>query len=402
MRQLIFGRFSIDKPEAHRENIWEHKSPNVFWGISMKKQQLSAFALSMCFGFYLPLNLAVAAPSTSVPAAWISELSLDQKPTLFVTPSPEGRKPFADAMDAANTSLRLYMYRLTDGWMVQKLKAAQARGVKVQIILDPDKMKPANTKKIVDGMMAEGIEVRGGSPRFTMSHAKTLVIDDSWALVTTMNLTWTFATSRGFGVEVHDKSAISEIVKVFEVDWNLANDPTGRRPLDSIYSDANLVWSPGNSEDKLIDLVRSSKKVIEVLVENLGATPLLEELSQAAKRGVKVKVITPLCLTSVNPLHNYQYIQKLVQGGIEVRSVPLPHTAEHPYSHAKFMAIDAKYVYLGSQNFSKNSLQKARELGIVFDDVSVYRQLAEVWDQDWKVSIEVPATVDKSTCPAFD
>lgn len=353
-------------------------------------------------GFFIVFSMLSARATAEVSTAsafkpaWVSALSLDDPPKFFYTPSPQGRQPFADLLDDAKVSVRLYMYRLTDSYMIASLKKAAARGVKVEVLMDPSRLKESSMQKTMKDLVTAGAFVRGGSPLFTMTHAKTLVVDEKSAIVSTMNLTWTFRDNRGFGVVTHDHSAIAEIVKMFDVDWRLAAGETVMIPP---VSDANLLWTPANSESKLMDLARMAQQKIEILVENLGATPLLDELIAAASRGVKVSVIVPLCTTSSTPLHNFIYIQKLRKGRVEVRNVPLPHSETQPYSHAKMMSVDGKFVYLGSMNFSKNSLQNSRELGIIINDETLYAEIHKIWEQDWNIAVAPPAQATPQTCP---
>src|SRR5690606_34849774 len=104
----------------------------------------------------------------------------------------------------------------------------------------------------------------------------------------------------------------------FDLDWEEALRKSGRHQRQfgknpkAEVGDANLLWSPDNSESRLIQLVSDAKVSIEVMVENLGATPLLKAMGDAVKRGVKVMVLVPLCTTSTTPLHNWDYMQKLL------------------------------------------------------------------------------------------
>ena len=41
-----------------------------------------------------------------------------------------------------------------------------------------------------------------------------------------------------------------------------------------------------------------------------------------------------------------------------------------PYLHAKAIVVDQKAIYLGSENFTKNSLDHNRELGLVTTNVN--------------------------------
>lgn len=354
--------------------------------------------LGICLFVWASFNTSWAGAKTSTAkvAPWIEKLSLDAPPQLFTTPDPKGRGEFAEAIAESKTSVKLYMYRLTDNFMISVLKKAAARGVKVQVLLDPTKLKESSMQTKLKNMEAGGIDVRGGSAAYSMTHAKSMVVDGKKVIVSTMNLTWTFRDSRGFGLVVDDESVRQEIERIFDADWRLAGGEDVRVPTPV---DPNLIWTPENSEGKLIDLVRASEKSIEIVVENLGMTPFLDELISAAARGVKIRVIVPLCTTSSNPIHNGYFAEKLLEAKIDVRNVQMPHDEKHPYSHAKMMAVDGHLIYLGSQNFSKNSLQKSRELGLITDDANLYTEIIRFWNEDWAASLPQPKAVNEKTCP---
>ncbi|MBX3019496.1 MAG: phosphatidylserine/phosphatidylglycerophosphate/cardiolipin synthase family protein [Bdellovibrionaceae bacterium] len=350
--------------------------------------------LGICLFIWASFNTSWAGAAEK--AAWIGKLDLDTAPKLFTTPNPTGRQEFSELINEAKTSVKLYMYRLTDNFMISVMKKAAARGVKVQVLLDPVKLKEASMQSKLKNMEAGGIEVRGGSSAYSMTHAKSMLVDGKRVIVSTMNLTWTFRDSRGFGLVFEDASVRDEIERMFDADWRLAGGENVDVPEPQ---DANLIWTPGNSEAKLIDLVRASERSIEIVVENLGMTPFLDELIAAQGRGVKVRVIVPLCTTSSKPIHNAYFAEKLLAAKVDVRNVPMPHSEKLPYSHAKMMAVDGRYVYLGSQNFSKNSLQKSRELGIITEDVALYGEIIRLWNDDWSVAVPQPAKTTDEMCP---
>ncbi len=57
-----------------------------------------------------------------------------------------------------------------------------------------------------------------------------------------------------------------------------------------------------------------------------------------------------------------------------------------PYIHAKSILADGKLAYVGSINFTANSMENNRELGILTKTPRVLRALAETFEEDWRDS----------------
>jgi phosphatidylserine/phosphatidylglycerophosphate/cardiolipin synthase-like enzyme len=316
---------------------------------------------------------------------------------VFESPNPKGHPEFLAAFDGAKTSIKLAMYHLTVSADIASLERAARRGVSVRVILDGDSLKTKAYKKILKELKASGVQVVGSSPSFSITHEKAMTIDDQVAYVTSENLTASYATTRDFGLITHDTGVISEFNRVFEADWKNANSKTGDTPA---LQNANLLWSPVNAESKLTDLIGSARTSLELYVENLSEQKIIGALAAAAVRGVAVRVLTPLCDKNPNPFFNLPALRRLQAAGASARVMPAPETAETPYIHAKAIFVDAISGYVGSMNFSGNSLLRAREVGMIFENAEVTGHLRETFERDWGVSVPVPAATRSIKCPA--
>jgi len=159
-----------------------------------------------------------------------------------------------------------------------------------------------------------------------------------------------------------------------------------------------LAWSPNNSEGKLINLIASAKKSIDLEVENLGNLEIQDALIEAAHKNIQVRVLVPLCDKNINPFHNIRFIQALEDEKIQTRVMPSPSSAEKPYMHSKMILVDGQAIYIGSINFSNNSIQKARELGIIFRNEPIAAQIAAIYNKDWNVATALPEKRSRIQC----
>ena len=200
----------------------------------------------------------------------------------------------------------------------------------------------------------------------------------------------TYAVTRDFGLFTPDKNIISEVNAVFQSDWDNADTNGGITPE---LHESRLLWSPVNSLNKLKLLILSANKNIKLMVENLGNDQIENALIEKAKEGVKIQVMTPGCVIG-DALHNRPFIKLLQENNIPNKVSIANPDAEHPYIHAKMILVDNQYFYFGSENFSFNSLLKARELGIITANVEKANKLATIFDHDWNNAV----SPDSVTC----
>jgi phosphatidylserine/phosphatidylglycerophosphate/cardiolipin synthase-like enzyme len=315
--------------------------------------------------------------------------------SFFSTPSAAGQQPVIDAIASAESSIRMMMFHLTTTAVVDALVAAAQRGVDVEIILDAGNLASHTPASITKPLSAAGVKIVSSSPAFQITHVKSLVIDEKTALVMSLNLTNKYDQTRDFAVVTHDPGVIAEFKSVFEADLENAKNGTGATPE---LHNANLAWSPVNSESRLVAFIDAAQKDLVVTTENLGDDAIMSALQRAAGRGVAVRVIAPLCDENVNPLYDLPFLTKLAHEGVSARAMPSPTSATQPYMHAKMMIADGVHAYVGSINLSTNSTQRARELGIFFSDKAAIEAISKDFEQDWKVAVEPPSSAP--SCPA--
>ena len=134
---------------------------------------------------------------------------------------------------------------------------------------------------------------------------------------------------------------------------------------------ANLVWSPDNSREKILSLINAAKTEIKVYAQGLTDYQVVGALASAARRGVKVQVLT----SGSQPGKKWDYLQRAgVQLALDKRLV----------IHAKVVLADQKQALLGSINFTQPSMDKNRELSVLVTDADVVKQLLQVFDLDWR------------------
>jgi cardiolipin synthase len=281
----------------------------------------------------------------------------------------------------------MMMFHLTVPDVVDALLAAKARGVDVRIILDGKLLEKRSSGAVAQRLTDHGVVVTASSPAFSITHVKAMVIDDARAVVMSLNLTRPYDHTRDYAVVTDDRGVVDEFLRVFDAD---VDNAAHRTKITPPLADAALVWSPVNAEARLVRLIDSARKTIVASTENLGDKPVDEAFARAAARGVKLRLLVPLCDENPNPLRNVKFVAELDRAGADARVMPPPATAEQPYIHAKMMIVDGVRAFVGSINFSENSMRHARELGIVFEDPAAITEFTRAFDGDWRFATPPP------------
>ena len=296
-----------------------------------------------------------------------------------------------DGIAGAKKSIRMIMFHLTVPDVVNALVAAKGRGVDVRIILDGKNLESHASAAVEQVLVDHGVQVTASSPAFSITHVKAMVVDDARAYVMSLNLTRPFDRTRDYAVVTDDRGVVAEFDKVFDADVENATNRTKKTPT---LSDAALVWSPVDAEPRIVALVDSARKTLLATTENLGDKAVAAALGRAAARGVTVHLLVPLCDEGGNPLRNVKLARELDHAHVDARLMPPPASRDQPYMHAKMLVVDGARAFVGSINFSENSMKRARELGIVFEDATAITAFTRVFESDWRFAEPPPADTD--------
>jgi cardiolipin synthase A/B len=301
---------------------------------------------------------------------------------VYVEPNA-GEHPITGAISAAQKSVWLEIYILSDRNVIRALEEAANRGIDVRVMLEPHPFggggSPART---MDQLRAAGAKVQESNPGFALTHEKGMIIDNSTAYIMTSNFSRSalggYSGSNGFSNREYDildtnLQDVQAVAAIFQADWNRTT---------AQFNDPNLVVSPVNARNSFIALINSAHSTLLVEAEELNDSAIEQELANAAQRGVQVKVILPAPHGSTGD-SNSQGINTIKQGGVQVQE------DSHLYMHAKMMLIDGQKAFVGSENISTQSLDQNRELGIIVADQGVLYTLQQTFQQDWSASTSV-------------
>jgi phosphatidylserine/phosphatidylglycerophosphate/cardiolipin synthase-like enzyme len=167
------------------------------------------------------------------------------------------------------------------------------------------------------------------------------------------------------------------------------------RPLETALGDTTLptaqaVW---------LDMLRGARTSVDLehfyLSRKPGEAldPVLDELGRAAARGVRVRLLLD------HGMHrSYPQPADSLAGlpGIEVRRVDYRRLASG-VQHAKFMIVDDREAWVGSQNLDWRALSHIHELGARIALEPAAKAIADVFETDWLAAdtTRAPAPVDR-------
>jgi len=267
------------------------------------------------------------------------------------------------------------MFVFSDPTLLQAVVGARRRGVKVLVMLNPARRNGEEENEATrEKLIRAGVEVTYGNPEFSLTHEKSMVVDDELAFVSSLNwATHNMSATRDYAVATSHAREVREIVDCFEADWH--------RQRFRGREGGHLVWCPGG-RDRICRFIDQARHALFVQNERYQDAVVIERIVRAARRGVKVHVMA-------RPPHSLKK-KKLVEGTVGLRILDdvgiKIHKLKNLKLHGKMLLADGVAAIVGSMNLTRGSLDDRRELAIEVRDDHVVERLQKVADHDWKHS----------------
>jgi phosphatidylserine/phosphatidylglycerophosphate/cardiolipin synthase-like enzyme len=296
-------------------------------------------------------------------------------PRLIVEPD-DGMQPVQEFIQSAESSLLVKQFTFTEESFIQAVIDRKNAGVDVRVMLNPkrsggDRVNDETFEKFKD----TDVSVQWSSPKFYVTHEKSMVVDRKAALVATFNLTEKyFSLTRDYGIITDDPYRVAQIAEVFDADWQ------HRDWKSSSYE--GLLWSNQNSRFHMARFIDTARHQLDVQHPKYVDAVILDHIAAAADRGVKVHV---LCggrhgISEWDVLDTFASLRTLRRFGVKV------HKQKNLRVHAKLLIADGEHALLGSMNIDRSAFDMRRELGITVTQPDVVTRLKEVFDSDWELS----------------
>lgn len=144
--------------------------------------------------------------------------------------------------------------------------------------------------------------------------------------------------------------------------------------------DAVAVWP---------ELIDRAKKTIEfeefyasdVDTGTSALSPTLDAIDRAVKRGVKVRFLGDAFMAPKYPAT----LDRLRALGVEVRTIDCK-PRYGGVQHSKFIVVDEKEAFVGSQNFDWRALSHIQEMGVLVRSKNIAGGLVDIFDTDWALA----------------
>ncbi len=305
-------------------------------------------------------------PSDASPASCRAAEPREHAVTVFALPDAS-TTPFVETLQRASKSIRVMVYQMGYGPILDQLIAKAKAGVKVRIILDVKQIK--TNQKYFDALTAAGAEVKWSRPEFVYMHAKVIVVDEQELLISTNNYSASYmAKERNYAARDTDPLDVRSIVDVFDADWN------GTTPD---LSCTRMVISPFNSRSDILALIGSATTSLQIESMQFADRDVTEAVIAQKNKGVDVQIVlaTPTWIDA-----NAEAAATLKAAGIEARYLDAPSV------HVKAIVVDGKRAYLGSENLSYTSLSKNREVGLIVDETENLALMQSTFAADFAIA----------------
>jgi phosphatidylserine/phosphatidylglycerophosphate/cardiolipin synthase-like enzyme len=185
----------------------------------------------------------------------------------------------------------------------------------------------------------------------------------------------------GFGAGYTVKEFAKEFIQVSP--QKAFEAPAGASPLTSFALAPNSVavcFTPNKQcQLKIIHEINNAKKSILVQAYSFTDNDIANALSNAAKRGINVKVLLDKSnRNKENSVKNIFLHQK----------IPCRFDVPHGIAHNKIMIIDEERVISGSYNFSTAAYKKNTENVLVINNPALAQTYKRNWQNRWRISTE--------------
>jgi phosphatidylserine/phosphatidylglycerophosphate/cardiolipin synthase-like enzyme len=273
---------------------------------------------------------------------------------LIVQPA-DGIGRLLDAINNAQKTLDIVIFRLDLKEVEKAAEAAVGRGVKVRaLIAHTNSGGEKSLRQVELRMLDRGVMVSRTADELVRYHSKMMVVDREELHVYGFNYTALDVKSRSFGVVTRDRKLVQEALRLFEADV--------QRQEFEPQLEEGFVVSPENAREQLATFIKRARRSLVVYDPKLTDPQMVRLLRQRAKAGVDIRIIG-----------------KMGKRGCELRVQKMPGAR----LHVRAMVRDGDTAFVGSQSLRGLELDLRRELGIVARDAKVVKRLLETFEEDW-------------------
>ncbi len=294
-------------------------------------------------------------------------------------------KEFLNNINNAEKTIDMAIYGYSSVPKIEEaLRNATSRGVKLRLVYDIDS-KGSNiypdTDKILQ-LIPNNQNDGNSKESNNIMHNKFYIFDDKILITGSANLSHTDMSGYNSNSIVVIKS--KEVANVYKLEFeqmyngDFHSNTTSKTKRDQEVSDTALriYFSPQDKSitNAVLPLIQNAKRYIYIPTFVLTEQRVTEELINAKKRGVDVKII----IDALNASIKHSKHKELREGGILVKTENYAGKM-----HSKSMIVDDKYTIIGSMNFSNSGENKNDENLIVINNDKIARFYKNFFLYQW-------------------
>ncbi len=306
--------------------------------------------------------------------------------------------------------------------VLDAVKAAVRRGVKVRLIVDSSMM--SETGKVLPALKEAGVDARvidfrkaGGG----IQHAKFFVVDGADVFVGSQNFDWrALQHIHEVGLRIKSREAAAEFERLFEGDWAIAGGADAKAVFAGNSRTAITAAKPekarlGGSEvsyhlafgpkgyipegsdveiEELLKLINSARRTIRGQVMSYalaerGAerwTALDSAFRGAAARGVKVELVFADWTMGGRSDADIKALAQVKNISVKVSSLPQAATGFIPYArveHCKYLSVDGRTAYVTTSNWAPGYFLNTRSAAVFVEGAPAAAVLEDIFSRTW-------------------
>ena len=266
----------------------------------------------------------------------------------------DGATPLLTAIKKAKKSIDIAIFRIDRTDIEAELKAAAARGVKVTaLIAYVNRGGEKHLRALEMRFLDAGITVARTADDLIRYHDKLIIFDRKTLFMLSFNFTHLdIDHSRGFGIITSNAKIVQEAGKLFEADCARKSYSAGLE---------TFVVSPVNSRKVLSTFLKRAKKQLLIYDPEISDPEVVGILQERAKAGVEVRIIGKAA-------------KRL---GLKVAKLTKIRL------HTRTILKDSSQAFIGSQSLREAELDSRREVGLIFRESKIVKQLIDCFESDW-------------------